>query len=151
MARESEQATQSQLQTAISVGATLFGALLGRKAVTTSTLGRATTAARGAGRVLKERQDVGRAQENLEALRQQLADLEAQFERDAETEASATDPLESHRHQADQAEHRGAPGDPRLGPRLAGRARRPHPGLAVAHSPRPASGLMTSGDIFDRT
>ena len=53
--RESEQVTQQGLQAAISVGTTLLGAFLGRKAVTASTIGRATTAARGAGRVLKER------------------------------------------------------------------------------------------------
>ncbi len=56
------------LQVAISIGATVIGAFLGRKAISATTLGRATTAARGAGRVLKERQDVGRAQETVEAL-----------------------------------------------------------------------------------
>src|SRR5262249_6117072 len=75
--RESEQVTHQGIQTAISIGATLIGAILGRKAVSATTLGRATTAARGAGRILKERQDVGRAQESTEALRAQLAELEA--------------------------------------------------------------------------
>jgi len=91
VARESEQATQQGLQTAISIGTTLIGAMLGRKAMTAGTLGRATTAARGAGRVLKERQDVGRAQETLEASRQQLADLEASIK--AETETLGADAL----------------------------------------------------------
>jgi hypothetical protein len=95
LARESEQATQSQLQTAISVGATLLGALMGRKAVSASTIGRATTAARGAGRVLKERGDVGRAQQNRETFRQQLADLEAQCETEVGTLGPADDPLEA--------------------------------------------------------
>jgi hypothetical protein len=85
VARESEQVKQQGVQTVISIGATLLGAFLGRKTVSTSTLGRATTAARGAGRVLKERQDVGRAQENVEALQQQLADLEAEFKAEAES------------------------------------------------------------------
>jgi hypothetical protein len=53
--RESEQVTQQALQAAISIGTTLIGAFLGRKAVTASTLGHATTAVRGAGRVLEER------------------------------------------------------------------------------------------------
>jgi hypothetical protein len=83
VARESEQVKQQGVQTVISIGATILGAFLGRKTVSTSTLGRATTAARGAGRVLKERQDVGRAQENVEALQQQLADLEAEFKAEA--------------------------------------------------------------------
>jgi hypothetical protein len=87
VARESEQVKQQGVQTVISIGATILGAFLGRKTVSTSTLGRATTAARGAGRVLKERQDVGRAEENVEALQQQLADLEAGFKAEAESAA----------------------------------------------------------------
>jgi hypothetical protein len=81
--RESEQASQQGVQAAISIGTTLIGAMLGRKAASASTLGRATTAARGAGRVLKERKDVGRAKENVEVLRQQLADLEEAFTAEA--------------------------------------------------------------------
>jgi hypothetical protein len=91
--REQEQATQQGLQAALSVGATLLGAFLGRKAVSTSTLGRATTAARGVGRVLKERQDVGRAEETVEALQKQLADLEAEFNAEMATVEAKVDPL----------------------------------------------------------
>ena len=61
VAREQAQSTQQTLQTAVSIGATILGAFLGRKAVSTASLGRATTAARGAGRAMKEREDVGRA------------------------------------------------------------------------------------------
>jgi hypothetical protein len=93
VARESEQVTHQGIQAAISIGATLLGALLGRKAVSTSSLGRATTAMRGAGRVLKERQDIGRAQENLAALQQELADLEAEFKAQAEAVSASSDPL----------------------------------------------------------
>ncbi|MBS1213259.1 MAG: hypothetical protein H6R26_1876, partial [Proteobacteria bacterium] len=48
--REKEQANQQKVQTAISVGATLLGAFLGRKAVSTATMGRAATAARAGSR-----------------------------------------------------------------------------------------------------
>jgi hypothetical protein len=89
--RESEQVTHQGIQTAISIGATLIGALLGRKAVSATALGRATTAARGAGRVLKERQDVGRAQESTEALRQQLSELEAAFKAESDQIGLADD------------------------------------------------------------
>jgi hypothetical protein len=92
VAREAEQATQSQVNVAVSVGATILGALLGRKAVSASTVGRATTAARGASRVLKERQDIGRARANLEAVRQQKADLAAQLEAEVDR-AGGVDPL----------------------------------------------------------
>jgi len=91
--RESAQVTQQGIQTAISIGATLLGALMGRKAVSTSSLGRATTAMRGAGRVLREREDVGRAQENLATLQQQLADLEGEFKAETEAAAASKDPL----------------------------------------------------------
>jgi hypothetical protein len=93
VARESEQATQSQVQVAVSLGATILGALLGRKAVSTSTVGRATTTVRGAGRAMKERQDIGRAQANLEAVRQQKADLESQLNAEVDKLATSLDPL----------------------------------------------------------
>ena len=82
--REREQASQQKIQAALSVGTTLLGAFLGRKAVSTGTLGRAATAARAGSRTWKETQDVARAAETVEALKQQLADLEAQFTAEAQ-------------------------------------------------------------------
>ena len=95
LAREKQQAESrsSQVQAAISVGASILGAFLGRKAISASNIGRATTAIRSAGRVMKESQDVGVADENVAALQQQLADLEAQFKSESEALAAATDPL----------------------------------------------------------
>jgi hypothetical protein len=97
VARENAEASQTQLQTAISIGATLLGAFLGRKAVSASTIGRATTAARSASRVLKDRQDVARASESVQVLRDQLAALEAEFraEVDAQDGGSSTETFES--------------------------------------------------------
>lgn len=77
--RESDQASQAKLQTAVSFGATVLGALLGRKAISTTTLGRATTAARGVGRAYKESEDVGRAQQDVDAAKKALDDLDAQI------------------------------------------------------------------------
>jgi hypothetical protein len=85
--RESEQATGQKLQTAISVGATLMGALLGKRAISASTIGRATTAARGIGRTMKESEDIGRAKETLAAIEEQQQQLEA----DLKTETAALD------------------------------------------------------------
>jgi hypothetical protein len=94
--REKQQveARSSQMQAAISVGASILGAFLGRKTISATNIGRATTAIRGAGRVLKESQDVSLAQENVAALQQQLADLEAQFKAEGEALAAASDPLQ---------------------------------------------------------
>jgi len=93
VAREQEQARQQQLQTVVSVGATLLGAFLGRKTVSTSTLGRATTAARGVSRSIKESSDIGRAQETLQAVQSQLDELDAQFKAEVAALEAATDPL----------------------------------------------------------
>jgi hypothetical protein len=89
MAREAEQASQQKLQTAVSFGATLLGALMGRKAVSASTLGRATTAARGVSRSMKETADVKRASESVEAVRQQMQELDDRV-REETQELSAT-------------------------------------------------------------
>ena len=75
--REAEQAKQQKIQTAVSVGATLLSAFVGRKAVSYSSLGRATTAARGASRIMKESQDIKRAQETVASYQQRLQELEA--------------------------------------------------------------------------
>ncbi|MFY9571124.1 MAG: ATP-binding protein [Blastocatellia bacterium] len=97
--RESAQASQQKLQTAISFGSTLLGALLGRKAVSIGTMGRAATAARGVSRSMKEKEDIGRAQESVESLQGQLADLEAQLQSEIQVLESKVDaqsePLES--------------------------------------------------------
>jgi hypothetical protein len=95
LAKEKQQAESrsSQVQAAISVGASILGAFLGRKTISASNIGRATTAVRSAGRVMKESQDVGAAEENVAALQQQLAELEAQFKSESDALAAATDPL----------------------------------------------------------
>jgi hypothetical protein len=91
--REAEQAQQQHVQTAISIGATLLGAFLGRKTISASTIGKATTAARGASRSIKEARDVARAGENVEALQRQLAELETQFQAETDRLAATIDPL----------------------------------------------------------
>lgn len=86
--RESEQSTQQKLQAAVSIGATLVGALLGRKAISASTLGRATTAARGMSRTMKESADVQRANESVEAVQKQVQDLDDQLKQETQTIAA---------------------------------------------------------------
>lgn len=82
---QSEQSTGARMGAAVSIGATIFGALLGRRAVSTGTLGRATTAARGMGRISKEAQDVARATENVAALTTQLSELETAMASDLQS------------------------------------------------------------------
>jgi hypothetical protein len=91
--RQQAESRSSQMQAAISVGASILGAFLGRKTVSATNIGRATTAIRGAGRAIKESKDVGQAEENVSALQQQQADLEAQFKQETDALAAASDPL----------------------------------------------------------
>jgi len=81
--RERSEYDQQKLQTVVSLGSTVLGALLGRKAVSMSTIGRATTTARGVGRSAKQKDDIGRAQRDLEALQERLQELQQQFQTDA--------------------------------------------------------------------
>lgn len=91
--RQQAESRSSQLHAAISVGATILGAFLGRKTISATTIGKATTAIRGAGRAMKESKDVGYAEDNVAALQQQLSALEAQFTAETAALAAATDPL----------------------------------------------------------
>ena len=89
VAREEQQASQQKLQTAVSFGATLLGAVLGRKAVSMSTLGRATTAARGISRSMKESGDIAQAQERQRDAEAELKEIEAELEREVQELQSA--------------------------------------------------------------
>jgi hypothetical protein len=94
--RESRQAGEQKVQTAVSFGAALAGALLGRKVASMSTLGRAATAARGVGRAMKEQQDVAHAQTRLVEAQDALRALEAELQREIDAMPAAADvPIET--------------------------------------------------------
>ena len=78
--REQAQVRGHTAQAAISLGATLVGALFGRKLASASNVGRAATAARGAARAVREREDVARAETSADELSQELAALEVELE-----------------------------------------------------------------------
>lgn len=80
--REKSQSSQQKLQTAISIGSTILGALFGRKRISTSTISKAGTAMKSAGRVMKESGDVSRAQENLRRLNEDLDNLQDKLQDD---------------------------------------------------------------------
>jgi hypothetical protein len=94
--RETAQASQQKLQTGLSMGATILGAIFGRKAIGVGTLGRATTAARGVGRTMKETEDIKRATENVEAVRARVRALEEELLQETRkiTEGSAQPSIE---------------------------------------------------------
>ena len=93
--KEAQQATDSKFTTAVSVGASVLGALFGRKVVSATNAGRVATAARGVSRIGREAQDVERAKANeaalveqrqalADALEQELQALQADWSADAE-------------------------------------------------------------------
>ncbi len=78
--REKAQASQQKLSTALGLGATILGALMGRRVVSAGNVSRAASTMKSASRIGKEAADVERAGESLEVTKQRLAELEAQFE-----------------------------------------------------------------------
>jgi hypothetical protein len=81
--RERSQLSQQKLQTALSVGAGVLGALFGRRKLSATNVNRAATAARAAGRLGRESDDVERADESLDVVRQRRTELQAAFDADA--------------------------------------------------------------------
>jgi hypothetical protein len=80
VAQQQSQARAAQMQTAISVGTSVLGALFGKRASGLGHISRAGTAARGATRAMKESADVGTAQEKLAAAEAAAAELEAEMQ-----------------------------------------------------------------------
>jgi hypothetical protein len=78
--REKGQASHQKMQAAISVGATILGAFLGRKALSATNIGRATTAVKTASRIGRESEDVERAEGSAEQIEQKIADLNKELE-----------------------------------------------------------------------
>jgi hypothetical protein len=97
--REKAQVSQQTVQTALSVGTAVLGALFGRKTLSMATLNRAGTVVRAAGRSRKESQDVAMAGETVEAVQGQIDALDAACQADLDALQSkidpATEPLET--------------------------------------------------------
>jgi hypothetical protein len=91
-AREQAQLSQQKMQTAVTIGSSILGALLGRKAISATNVGRIGTAARSATRIGRESEDVTRAGESLEVLRQRLADTQREVETEVARLETMLDP-----------------------------------------------------------
>ncbi len=92
--KERSQLGQQKVQTAVSVGATVLGALFGRKTMSAGTIGRATTSMRGAGRMAREKQDIAIAQREVQIVNEKLAALEAEFQAEIASQAADYQPEE---------------------------------------------------------
>jgi hypothetical protein len=78
--REKDDYSSKKLETAVSLGASLMGALLGRKLASATNVGRAASVARSLSRAAREREDIARAEESAEAVGAQLKEMEAQLQ-----------------------------------------------------------------------
>lgn len=82
VAREEAQYSDKKMSTFLSIGTTIFGALMGRKIASATNVRKASTAARNMGKAAKEHGDIGRAKEALEVQQQKYADLEETFQQE---------------------------------------------------------------------
>lgn len=88
---QKQQASSRKLDTAVSIGATVLGALFGRRKLSATTVRSASASARSAGRIAKEAKDVELAAASLEDLRARRAELEADAAATVAALPSATD------------------------------------------------------------
>jgi hypothetical protein len=77
--KEKSQATEKTLNAALSLGASLLGAVFSRKMVSAANITRATSSMKQAGRIARERQDISDANEGVDVLNQRLEELNAEL------------------------------------------------------------------------
>jgi len=82
VAREESQYSDKKLSSFLSIGTTIFGAIMGRKIASATNVRKASTAARSVGRAAKEYDDIERAQEALKVQQEKYEELEAQFQQE---------------------------------------------------------------------
>lgn len=75
--KEQAEASQAKMDTMISVGSAVLGAIFGRGKIGAGTISKVGTAARGAGRVSRQSSDVTRADETVQALSAQYEELQS--------------------------------------------------------------------------
>ncbi len=78
--REKDQARDAGFQTAVSLGSTILGALLGSKKISATSLSRAATTVKGVGRSVRQQGDVNRSKETAETYKAQLEQLETEMQ-----------------------------------------------------------------------
>jgi len=82
LAVQEEQSSKKKLDTAVSFGTAILGAVLGRKKLSSSTASKMGTAIRTAGGARKESQDVARAEETVARVQADLDELNANLEKE---------------------------------------------------------------------
>ena len=91
VAVQQEQSTKKKLDTAISFGTAILGAVLGRKKLSSTTASKMGTAIKSAGSARKEAADVERARQTVEKVKADLEALNAELEEEIEALDTAFD------------------------------------------------------------
>ena len=90
--KEAQEAQSAKMQGFLSIGASLLGAFMGNKVVSSTNLTRGARAISSMSRASKQSGDVGRAEETVEAIGAQIQELEAQFQAETDALKSQSDP-----------------------------------------------------------
>ncbi|MBL8229085.1 MAG: hypothetical protein JNL98_11435 [Bryobacterales bacterium] len=85
--KEKQESQSEMLSSVISIGTSIFGALLGSRKTSTA-IGKAAGAVKGVSRIRKQSQQAGFAEENLETLTQQYEELKQQIQQESEALAA---------------------------------------------------------------
>ncbi|MBK9166362.1 MAG: ATP-binding protein [Bryobacterales bacterium] len=88
-----EQARRQQVQSAITIGTSILGALFGRKAVSATNARRAGTAVGSMNRASARQASAAQSAERADVIAKQLADLEMEFENERASLARRVDPV----------------------------------------------------------
>jgi hypothetical protein len=78
--KEKAEAQNQSLQTYVSIGSAVLGAIFGRKKISSTTIGKAATSMRSASRAARQQADVAHAEESLASLEEKRRQLEDEIE-----------------------------------------------------------------------
>ena len=90
--REKAEAKNQSMQTYVSIGSAVLGALLGRKMASSTTIGKAATSMRTASRAARQQADVAHAEESLATLEERRRALEEEVDAELERIRVEADP-----------------------------------------------------------
>jgi hypothetical protein len=90
--KEKSQVKEQSMSTVLSIGATVLGAIFGRKLATTTNVNRAISGVKSASRTSRQKADVDAAEDEIESLDEKLATLNEQLKADTDKIQEQFDP-----------------------------------------------------------
>ncbi len=91
--REAQASRDDQLHSMLSVGATIFGAMVSRRPFGATTINKATSAARKVSKASQKQADADRANDSLQSLQEQFDEMQKQFQNELD---NLNEELQSH-------------------------------------------------------